>query len=83
MNRYNNDIQYFIGHIDDKIVFQTASENGWLKLDIIDKNFNLYTCFAIEHSDFKHTLVMNNKLILICENDDDGIYLNVYDITLN
>jgi hypothetical protein len=78
---YADDIDSHLGNFKQYVLFETASDNGMLSIDIIDFEKREYGTFELKDKDYISSRVEYGKLILNCKNDNEGPYVKIYNIS--
>lgn len=84
LGKYRDDIERIVG-IHENYIFATVSggEEGKVLMDVISPDFKYYTQIEIEAENVLSAKISHGKLLLCQKSEEDGPFINVYDIAMN
>ena len=82
-DNFEDDIVNILGHINNYLFIRTQTKDA-LRIDIIDfKNKCFKSSISLKGDSVESAKVEHGKLLLNRKNDEDGLYVEIYDIKIN
>jgi hypothetical protein len=84
MGKYRNDIERIVG-VHEGYIFATISDDDkeQITMDVISPDLTFYTQITMKTDEVSSAKLSHGKLILCLKNEEDGPYVNIYDLAIN